>query len=39
MPVKNPSFDVTPHENITAIITEKAIIKKPYTQNLIKLFH
>jgi len=38
MPVKNPSFDVTPYENITAIITEKAIIKKPYMQNLKLLF-
>ncbi len=27
---ENPAFDVTPHELITAIITEKGIIKPPY---------
>ncbi|MDD4858786.1 MAG: S-methyl-5-thioribose-1-phosphate isomerase [Dehalococcoidales bacterium] len=26
----NPAFDVTPHKYITAIITEKGIIRKPY---------
>ncbi len=36
--VYNPSFDVTPHENITAIITEKGIIRAPYQENLQKLF-
>ncbi|MDD3840930.1 MAG: S-methyl-5-thioribose-1-phosphate isomerase, partial [Clostridia bacterium] len=34
----NPAFDVTPHENITAIVTEKTIIYPPYTENLKKLF-
>ena len=29
MKVFNPSFDVTPHELITAIITEKGVVKKP----------
>jgi methylthioribose-1-phosphate isomerase len=28
--VYNPSFDVTPHELITAIITEDGILRKPY---------
>ncbi len=28
--VANPAFDVTPHKYITAIITEKGIIKEPY---------
>ena len=30
----NPSFDVTPHYYITAIITEKGIIKEPYIERL-----
>lgn len=32
--VINPSFDVTPAALITAIITEKGIIRPPYKQNL-----
>lgn len=36
--IYNPSFDVTPHENITAIVTEKGIIYPPYPQNLWKVF-
>lgn len=35
--VYNPSFDVTPHENITAIITEKGIIYPPFEENLHKI--
>ncbi|MCD6176292.1 MAG: S-methyl-5-thioribose-1-phosphate isomerase [Candidatus Cloacimonetes bacterium] len=35
--VYNPAFDVTPNENITAIITEKGIISKPFKENIIKL--
>lgn len=30
----NPAFDVTPHSYITAIITEKGIVKEPYTKGL-----
>jgi methylthioribose-1-phosphate isomerase len=30
----NPAFDVTPHIYITAIITERGIIRAPYTQGL-----
>jgi len=30
----NPAFDVTPHSYITAIISEKGIIKEPYTEGL-----
>lgn len=33
----NPSFDVTPNEYITAVITEKGIVRPPYKQNLKKL--
>ena len=28
--VANPAFDVTPHQYISAIITEKGIIREPY---------
>ncbi len=35
--VYNPAFDVTPHENITGIITEKGIINSPYKENIKKL--
>lgn len=35
--VYNPSFDVTPWENITGIITEKGIIRLPYKENIMKL--
>ncbi len=34
--VRNPAFDVTPAEYITAIITEKGIVRPPYNQNLEK---
>ncbi|MBR6473619.1 MAG: S-methyl-5-thioribose-1-phosphate isomerase [Firmicutes bacterium] len=34
----NPSFDVTDHEYITAVITEKGIVRPPYDINLKKLF-
>ncbi|MBN2187786.1 MAG: S-methyl-5-thioribose-1-phosphate isomerase [Dehalococcoidia bacterium] len=30
----NPAFDVTPHQYITAIITEKGIARKPYANSL-----
>jgi len=33
----NPAFDITPHRYITAIITEKGIIRKPYLRRLKKL--
>ncbi|MDD7723946.1 MAG: S-methyl-5-thioribose-1-phosphate isomerase, partial [bacterium] len=29
--VYNPSFDVTPHELVTAIITERGIFRPPFT--------
>ncbi len=38
MPVKNPAFDVTPANNITAIITERGIIYPPYEKNIVKVF-
>ncbi|OPA80819.1 S-methyl-5-thioribose-1-phosphate isomerase [Paenibacillus selenitireducens] len=36
--VFNPAFDVTPHAYVSAIITEKGIIKPPFHVNLPKLF-
>ncbi|WP_035291007.1 S-methyl-5-thioribose-1-phosphate isomerase [Clostridium sp. KNHs214] len=35
--IYNPSFDVTPHQNITAIVTEKGIIYPPFDENLKKV--
>jgi len=34
----NPSFDVTPHQYITAIITEKGVIREPYGEGIGKIF-
>ena len=34
----NPAFDVTDHELIAGIITEKGIIRPPYVENLKKVF-
>jgi len=35
----NPAFDVTPHYYITAIITEKGIIKEPYVERIKRVFN
>lgn len=35
--VFNPAFDVTPHALISAIITERGIIRPPYKQNIKKI--
>ena len=32
----NPAFDVTPHQLISAIITDKGIIRRPYIKNIRK---
>lgn len=34
--VYSPAFDITPHELITAMITEEGIIKPPFDENLAK---
>ena len=34
--VANPAFDVTPHQYITAIITESGIIREPYVEGIKK---
>lgn len=36
--VYNPAFDVSDHELVTALITEKGIIYPPYSENLLTLF-
>jgi methylthioribose-1-phosphate isomerase len=33
----NPAFDVTPHKYITAIVTEKGIIRRPYINGIRKV--
>ena len=38
VPVYNPAFDVTPHELLTGVITERGVIYPPFTDNLKKLF-
>ncbi|MEE9365317.1 MAG: S-methyl-5-thioribose-1-phosphate isomerase [Dehalococcoidales bacterium] len=35
--VQNPAFDVTPHKYITAIITEKGIIREPFGEGIINI--
>lgn len=37
--VYNPAFDVTPNHLITAIITEKGIVKPDYRKNIQRLFN
>jgi len=35
--VRNPAFDVTPAEYVTAIITEQGVARPPYTDSLLEL--
>lgn len=35
--VFNPAFDVTPHGNITGIVTEKGVIYPPFKDNILKI--
>lgn len=37
--ILNPSFDVTPAENISAIITEKGVIEKPGGKGIMEIFN
>src|SRR5918993_1425735 len=32
--VRNPSFDVTPHKYVTAIITERGVLRPPFIESL-----
>ncbi len=34
----NPAFDVTPNDLISAIITEKGVVRPPYRENLLKVW-
>ncbi len=34
----NPAFDITPHYYVSAIITEKGVIREPYEMRLRRLF-
>ncbi len=36
--IRNPSFDVTPAKNISAIITEKGVIENPKDKGIMELF-
>src|ERR1044071_3766224 len=36
--VHNPAFDVTPHQFITAIITDKGVARPPFVKSLKQLF-
>lgn len=38
IPVRNPSFDVTPSDLITAIITERGVVRAPFPPGLSALF-
>ena len=33
--VRNPAFDITPHKYIAAIVTEKGVVREPYSENLL----
>ncbi len=32
--IRNPAFDVTPHRYITAIVTERGVVRPPYAESL-----
>ena len=36
--VRNPAFDVTPHDLVTGYITERGIVRTPFDANLAALF-
>ena len=36
--VFNPAFDVTPHPLITALVTEKGVLRPPFTESIRKAF-
>jgi len=37
VPVFNPAFDVTPHEFVTAIVTDRGVARPPYRETLREL--
>jgi len=36
---RNPAFDVTPHRYIAGIITERGILRPPYSESLAAALH
>ena len=36
--VRNPAFDITPADLVTALITEKGVVRTPSEENLMRLF-
>ena len=36
--IRNPAFDVTPHQYVTAIITERGVARPPFSESLPRLF-
>jgi methylthioribose-1-phosphate isomerase len=36
--VANPAFDVTPHHYISAIVTDKGIVREPYSHSIHEIF-
>jgi methylthioribose-1-phosphate isomerase len=38
VPVRNPAFDVTPHQLISAIVTENGVARPPFSESLPRLF-
>jgi len=37
--VYNPAFDVTPHRYVTALITERGVVKPPFGESLRRVFN
>jgi methylthioribose-1-phosphate isomerase len=35
--IENPAFDVTPHRLVSAIVTERGVVREPYTESLREL--
>ncbi len=35
--VANPAFDVTPHRYVTALVTERGIVRPPFKENLLRM--
>ena len=35
--IENPAFDVTPAKYVTAIITERGVLRAPYSESLHEL--
>jgi methylthioribose-1-phosphate isomerase len=33
----NPAFDITPHDLVTAIVTECGVAREPYSESLVNM--